>query len=88
MNEKRSELQQALRVHRMNVVFDKLNGERRSMICTLNPEFLPESEKTKERKGIKYSDDVLRVFDLDKNAWRSFLVENFVSSSIYEPKSN
>ncbi len=62
------------------VTFTKNNGENRVMNCTLRPEVLPENtSKTKRPEN----PDVLSVWDLDKNAWRSFRLDS-ISSVQYE----
>lgn len=65
----------------VTVTFIKADGTNREMLCTLNPEQLPEVpvptgpvdgivKEHKERK--KPDEHSLRVFDLDKKEWRSF----------------
>jgi hypothetical protein len=62
----------------ITVTFTKADGTDREMLCTLNPEQLPVVsapvdgivKETKERK--KPDEHSLRVFDLEKNEWRSF----------------
>lgn len=60
------------------VTFTKVNGETRTMPCTLDPQRLPaapikESANTKVRK-----EDALSVWCVDKNEWRSFKVMNIL----------
>jgi hypothetical protein len=59
------------------VDFRKTNGDLRSMRCTLMNDILPEYEKSENPKTPNY--DVLPVWDLEKEAWRSFRVENVIS---------
>jgi hypothetical protein len=65
----------------ITVTFTKADGTDREMLCTLNPEMLPEPnvpvtpvdgivKEAKERK--KPDEHSLRVFDLEKKEWRSF----------------
>ena len=57
-----------------DVTFTKVNGEVRTMPCTLNPVQMPPApvkESTRERK-----DDTLSVWCVDKQEWRSFKVMN------------
>jgi hypothetical protein len=65
----------------ITVTFTKADGTDREMLCTLNPEHLPEPTVpvgpvdgvVKESKQRKQPDEhSLRVFDLDKKEWRSF----------------
>jgi hypothetical protein len=58
------------------VSFTKMDGERRDMQCTLNAELLPPIVETVETADVKpvrkVNPDVQRVWDTDKQAWRSF----------------
>lgn len=56
------------------VTFTKKDGTERIMKCTRSPDLIPEDQHPKNGTGD--SDSTLRVFDLDKNEWRSFIVEN------------
>tara|TARA_A100001035_G_scaffold245040_1_gene213073 strand:+ start:260 stop:541 length:282 start_codon:yes stop_codon:yes gene_type:complete len=60
---------------KLNVTFTKKNGEERTMFCTLMSEFLPETKET-EKKDQKVNEEVLAVWDLDKDAWRSFRIDS------------
>lgn len=62
----------------MSVTFTKKDGTERVMNCTLQAEHLPpqeikESTTTTTRKE---NTDSIRVFDLDKKEWRSFIVKS------------
>jgi hypothetical protein len=59
-----------LRTGKVNVVFQKKDGEMRDMECTLREELLPKVEQGKktDRKNIQS----LPVFDINKNEWRAF----------------
>jgi hypothetical protein len=70
----------------VTVVFVKADGTEREMKCTLSHDLLPtvptpnkaaEPEVVQESKKPRKEPDVhsLRVFDLDKNEWRSFRFE-------------
>lgn len=52
----------------VTVTFNKSSGETRVMVCTTNPALIVNS-KTIDSKS---SDEVKRVFDLEKLSWRSF----------------
>jgi hypothetical protein len=61
------------------VHFTKSDGSQREMHCTLNALHLPApTEATKEKKERKKSEDpnLFVVWDLDKEAWRSFNYQN------------
>lgn len=60
------------------VTFVKADGTEREMKCTLSGDFLPATPAptVTESKPRKQPDEhSLRVFDLDKNEWRSFRFE-------------
>lgn len=53
------------------VTFEKKDGSMREMRCTLKEGVIPTFEKKTETER-KKNDEVMAVFDLDKNEWRSF----------------
>ena len=55
----------------VSVTFTKANGEERVMRCTVN-EFEIPIEKLPKGTGSSHTDEVQRVFDVDKQEWRSF----------------
>jgi hypothetical protein len=61
----------------LTVIFDKVSsGTEREMRCTLLPEFLPLRLVTENTNNAKYDNpDIVRVYDLDKHAWRSFRID-------------
>ena len=74
IGERNTWLRQLLSQGIYDVTFTKVNGEVRTMPCTLDPKKLPPApvkESSKERK-----EDVLSVWCVDKQEWRSFKVMN------------
>jgi hypothetical protein len=67
------------------VEFTKVNGEVRSMPCTLKAELIPpapvkvlaEGEVSKVKKE---NPEVMSVWCLDKKEWRSFRIVNVISA--------
>ena len=57
------------------VTFIKSDGTERVMKCTLVPEQLPKVEIKEDAKPRKESTTCMRVFDLEKNEWRSFTIK-------------
>lgn len=57
------------------VTFTKSDGTERQMKCTLKEEFIQQYEKKTDRVR-KENEDVLSVWDLDNNGWRSFRVDS------------
>lgn len=61
----------------VTVTFIKQDGTERVMNCTLKPELLPEAKPLAEGKTPrKESTTSIRVFDIDKQDWRSFTTKN------------
>lgn len=68
----------------VEVMFTKANGDERYMMCTLIPEYLPETESTDSKR--KVSEETVVVWDLEISGWRSFRVDSLTSISVYEPQ--
>lgn len=69
-----------LRKRVCRVIFTKVTGEERDMMCTLMEDVLPPMQSkpdddTKRQPNI----GVIRAFDTQKGEFRSFRVENVVS---------
>ena len=61
----------------VTVDFTKVNGEVRVMRCTKNFDLIPESLHPINNSQIRVkNENVYPVFDLDKQEWRSFRIEN------------
>jgi len=55
------------------VIFTKRNGEERRMLCTTNPNSIPEAMHPKgTMEAARLSEETKRVFDIEKQEWRSF----------------
>ncbi len=74
IQELKASLLPVLFIKEVNVIFTKVDGTERTMRCTLVPAKLPVivEDPEKPKKERKQNPDVLPVFDLDKNEWRSF----------------
>ena len=60
-----------------NVTFTKSDGSERVMKCTLIDEYIPNPELDLSRTSTrKVNEAVLPVWDIDKNAWRSFRIDS------------
>jgi len=79
----RDEMINELRQRDCRVIFKKTNGEERDMLCTLREDAIPEwssdNNTAKESKG--FSQEAIRVIDVNKNEWRSFRVDSVISFS-------
>jgi hypothetical protein len=63
-------LTRLMRERTVNLTFDKADGTERTMPCTLKESVLPPIRDP--ARPVKYSPDVCRVFDPDRQVWRSF----------------
>lgn len=57
------------------VVFTKKDGDKRHMFCTLIDSHIPEESKPKNILKFQ-NENVLRVFDIEIDEWRSFNVDS------------
>ena len=73
----RNEMILELQKRECRVIFTKVNGEERNMICTLQESVIP-APKT-ESKDRKVNENTIVAWDVNKDAYRSFRVENVVS---------
>jgi hypothetical protein len=73
-----------LRHNIVNVTFTKVNGEERVMRCTLRGDLVPNTVKNNGEVVVeqKQTSNNVSVWDVEKNGWRSFRVENVKSISM------
>ncbi len=71
-------LKSMLSVTEANITFTKVDGTERVMKCTLEATKLPPVVVKEDAKSRKQSDSTkaLRVFDIEKQEWRSFTIKN------------
>ena len=70
---KRETLVEGLKRNVLTINFTKVNGDERVMNCTLHESMLPEPTKESTKKE---NPDVIAVWDIDNNGWRSFRVDS------------
>jgi hypothetical protein len=61
------------------VTFAKVDGEMRTMPCTLDEQYLPKVEVKEGKTKKEPKNETLSVWCTDKQEWRSFRVLNLVS---------
>lgn len=59
----------------VRVTFTKSDGTEREMLCTLREDVIQSTEKKTDRTK-KENLDVMSVWDVEKNAWRSFRLDS------------
>lgn len=60
------------------VTFTKVDGSLRTMPCTLRTDVIP-PKLTESKRSKAYNPEVLSVWCLDRQEWRSFRVDNVIS---------
>lgn len=63
------------------ITFNKTDGSLREMMCTLMSDYLPAAQPLDESPKIprKESDEVLAVWDIDNQGWRSFRLDSIIN---------
>ena len=65
----------------------KSDGSIREMVCTLQESFtVPYEKKTNKQKA--ESDETVAVWDIEKDAWRSFRIDSILSAFVVEAPAN
>ena len=82
--DRRTMLKNFLKDNKVEVTFRKVNGEIRIMNCTLCEDFIPVKLEDNDvaRPSHKVNDNVLAVYDLDKNSWRSFRIDSIIETKL------
>ncbi len=78
----RKELLENLQHAVCSITFEKVDGTIRKMHGTLLPEWIPDY---KEGDPEKVNYDVIRLYDIDKQGWRSFRVNNVIAIHPHDP---
>ena len=70
----------------LQITFTKVDGEQRIMPCTLQTDYMPSWSETKVQQIDEFSvnKSVIRAFAIDKQAWRSFRVENVTQVEVLD----
>jgi len=86
----REEMVNSLKEKTCRVVFKKVDGSIRQMKCTLQTDQLPLTEERRASESISrtVSQDVIPVWDLGKESWRSFRVASVIDFEILEETIN
>lgn len=89
----RDQLSELLHSGECVVEFTKINGEVRTMPCTLNESLIPQPpvhitntdnpiDFPTPKKEKKVNPEVMNVWCLDKKEWRSFRIANLISVKV------
>jgi len=79
----KEEFKERLKTTTAKIKFRKVDQSIREMSCTLSEKFLPEMEIKEDYTPKTKTDNPnnLRVWDLDKQAWRAFRVDSVIDYS-------
>jgi len=78
------ELKEILLENECIVEFTKVDGEKRTMPCTLDPTLMPPAPKKETTKKKKENLEVMNVWCIDKKSWRSFRIANITDLTIVD----
>jgi hypothetical protein len=78
LESKRQEILEALHQGTVNLQFKKVNGDLRNMVATLKSDLIPEKDIPEEGKERKSNENIVVLYDLQVEGWRSFRIENLV----------
>lgn len=76
LDDRNRELRRLLGEYDCEVTFTKVNGELRTMPCTLREAAMPQPAVREFRETKAYKPETLSVWCLDKAEWRAFRVAN------------
>lgn len=87
LNEKQlDELKQytlsSLRTNTVKVLFTKQDGTQREMLCTLSESIIPAEKLPKSESTSSTAQSAARVFDVEKQEWRSFRWNSVIKVSL------
>jgi len=77
----KEQIREAARAGVINVQFTKKDGSLRNMRCSLQEKYLPKLMDDTEA-AMKDNSDVLAVWDIEVNGWRSFRIDSVTSMTI------
>lgn len=80
----REEMMTELTQRTCRVIFKKTNGEERDMMCTLQEGVVPAASKEdplSQKKVRAVNEEVIPVWDINAQGWRSFRVDSVISFS-------
>ena len=77
-------LEELLKTTAVTVEFKKVSdGSIRTMICTKNFELIPEEDyPVQETSPAAKNDDIIRVYDMESMAWRSFRKDSVIKFDV------
>jgi CMP-N-acetylneuraminic acid synthetase len=89
---KKEDYSKVLRRGICRVVFEKVNNELREMYCTLDTTIIPKTTKEITEEALdtpkrRSNDNVVAVYDVQNEAWRSFRVNTVILFNSIKPSN-
>lgn len=78
----RDALKALVSTNHAEITFTKKDGTERIMICTTEVSSIPEDKQPVNESTLKENTDILRVYDLENEGWRSFRIDSVKSFTI------
>ena len=78
----RNQVEELLHNKEATITFTKVDGTKRVMRCTLNESLIPKTSQVKSSGKKLVSNEVLPVFDLDAQHWKSFRWDSLLNVEI------
>jgi len=69
-------------IGRAEITFVKKDGTDRTMICTTKTSSIPEEKQPVGESTLQENTDILRVYDIENEGWRSFRIDSVKSFTI------
>lgn len=76
---KKDELLKLLREQDITILFTKKDGTERKIICTLASDIIPEEDIPKGTGSKVENEDLISVYDIENQGWRSFYISSIIS---------
>jgi hypothetical protein len=80
----KQELKEIFSKNIVNLTFKKVDGSERTMKCTLKSDLLPEQTNKETTKKKAENENVLPVWNIDEQAFRSFRVDSVINYETVE----
>ena len=78
----KQKLKDLLKQNIVSISFKKIDGTDRKMLCSLKEDILPVIESKELTKKKAENENILPVWDIEKNAFRSFRIDSLTDYSI------
>ena len=81
----RTEIIDILKNNVAQVIFTKVDGTERTLSCTLKEDVIPKASKEdplSQKKVREINQEVLPVWDIENNGWRSFRITSIIEVHI------